>query len=224
MNINPLEIGGFVSIFSYSFFASLHCAFMCGPLVCAVLGPQAHFSNRQLWFYNIFRMVGYSTIGFFIAYLMSALVSEFRFLGNILSWTIGGALCVAGLATMCYRPFAHKFNLSLKIFPSTPKQIVRALSRSSPSVRSASLGLVTALIPCMTLAPAYAMAAGSGNSMKGALFMFGFGLGTIPMMLFAPALTRGALDRFPKRMGTIASGLFLLLAGVITIWRVFHTH
>lgn len=91
-----------------------------------------------------------------------------------------------------------------------------------PAARDMALGLLTVLLPCMTLTPALTMAAASGSGPSGAITMLAFALGTWPVMTFAsgmPNLILSSLGgKTPRRLGAV----FLLVAGFITIFRIMH--
>ena len=217
MNISPLELGGFVSILSYSFFASLHCAFMCGPLVCGVLGPKAHAREWPLWTYNMARLVIYVLLGGILGMLVGSVGGD---IGNALSYGLGGLLIAAGLSMLISR--SPHIMIPRLVRPS--QLILSKVATSRPAWRGVLLGIGTGFLPCMTLAPAYAMAAASGTTFSGSLFMLGFGLGTLPVMVIAPAMASRSLDKFPKGWTVAVSAAFLILAGAVTIWRTIHTH
>ena len=105
---------------------------------------------------------------------------------------------------------------SLSRFLSTTMSKVSLLPAA---FRDFGLGLVTVLLPCMTLTPALAAAAGSGSSLKGLLYMTAFALGTVPIMIGATYMPVVIYRRVPESMARWLVVLFLLIAGVITFIR-----
>ena len=193
---------------------------MCGPLVCAVLGPGCHMRSWQLWQYNLSRIITYSFIGLglgAVSQLLGSLSQTFAF---GLSFFLGGLLIL-----LACKPLLKKLKVELPGFTANKHVMVKlsALLRKLPNgFQAAGLGLLTAFLPCGTLTPAFAMSAASGGSVNGGMLMLGFGLGTLPVMLIAPALSRGALKKIPHHYAEICASIFLFLAGLITIFRVFH--
>jgi hypothetical protein len=178
---------------------------MCGPIVCAVLGPNSHFKKLDLWLYNLGRLTAYALVGLLLG-------SISKVIGSTIAWIVGILLIlIAILPWEIPTPtLTGKFG---------PARFVSMLNRCPPRIRSLGLGGMTSLLPCMTLTPAYALAAGSGHPSTGALFMVAFGLGTLPIMLLAPTLSQTTVSKLPKNFGKIVARVFLLLAGSITIWR-----
>lgn len=174
---------------------------MCGPLVCAILGPNATIKNRELWIYNILRILGYVFVGASL---------------GMISFSLGAWLAyVAGSILLLFAILPK----DLAIFSKTPLIFKNKVNSNTGCKRASFLGVLTSLLPCMSLTPAYTMAIGSGDYKFGALFMFGFGLGTLPIMLLAPSFGRTIKAVVPVKIGTFISRIFLFLAGVITIWR-----
>ena len=62
-DIDPLAAAGFVAILSFSFLASLHCALMCVPLVCALLGSGGAVARSSVALYNLGRFLSYVGAG-----------------------------------------------------------------------------------------------------------------------------------------------------------------
>ena len=218
MGISILELGGFVAILSYSFFASLHCTFMCGPLVCGVFGGSTQFKKSAIWIYNIFRVTSYVAIGALLGYVSFQLEGVFSFLGGGIGIAMGIILFIFAVKKLFPLPLWLKSKWGQG--SSRPLVFLNKLNSQIPTkYQPAGLGFVTAFFPCMTLTPAYAMAAGAGDGLSGAVFMLGFGVGTLPVMLSAPLLTRLTLSASTQKVTNIISGMFLLIASFITIWH-----
>lgn len=217
---NPHEVSGFIVILSYSFFASLHCGFMCSPLVCATLTTAP--ANKKYWAlvaYNLSRLVGYTLAGGVLGYLSATLAGAAQIAGNILAWLVGGGVILLGLglARAAFAvPRSYLLWGRLRLGP-----LVAKVSGLSPVAGHALLGLLTVLLPCMTLTPALALAAAAMSPLGGGLVMLAFGLGTVPMMVVAPGVSQVALAQIPRRLLTGLAPAFLVLAGVLTIMRGF---
>ncbi len=222
LTVKALDIAGFVSFFSFSFFVSLHCALMCAPLVCSVLGPNSHYRRKELWLYNLGRGLAYLSMGFVLGFLGEALGSWSRGLGLFLSWFIGLSLVLAALSYLF--PGRWKVGVSLRGSPirSLPGKILAKLQAKDQVKSSFYLGLMTVLLPCMTLTPALAAASGSGSAGGGLITMLAFYLGTLPVMILGPGLSGSVLGSLPQGAGRKVGALFLLVAAGITIWRGYH--
>jgi sulfite exporter TauE/SafE len=219
MGISPLEFGGFISILSYSFFASLHCAFMCSPLVCAVIGNQCRPDRPGIWLYNFGRIISYVGAGA----LLGSLGAGFTFLNGSFSRyfsVIAGMIIIL----MAIRPWIKISANGPAVRPTArfPDRLSKFIATKPVQLRSWLLGIGTVILPCMTLTPALTMALGSGGALSGGVLMLGFLLGTLPMMLLSPAVAQGILDQIKGRLGEMIATGFLLVAGLITILRAFH--
>lgn len=106
------------------------------------------------------------------------------------------------------------------------KQVAHVDLLKAQGLRSLALGVMTVFLPCMTLMSAFAAAAASGRAFVGSLILFGFGLGTLPIMIAVPILSarigkNALMPKNPKLM-RIGGGLILLIASVITVLRIYH--
>lgn len=224
---NPLQLVGFVSIMSFSFFASLHCATMCAPLVAAHLGPRASWKKAGLWRYNSARTLSYVAAGALLGTITPVTNSFYQPIGNILALILGLTLIFQAISL-----FGQNMSLPFRRFiPNMPSlvqtrtnSLVKRLRALPPHRQDIALGLVTVLLPCMTLTPALTAAAASGTTLNGAMIMLAFALGTWPTMLFASIVPNLiGMNGLGKRAQKIAA-IFLLLAGIITILRITHSH
>jgi sulfite exporter TauE/SafE len=187
---------------------------MCGPLVTAVLGPRAHVKHYELWHYNFTRVFSYVVLGFILGYLSETINNFFAGSGKIIAVVAGSALVILGILRILGQSLPIKFT---KLTGSIAKS--RFLDGRSRIPQSLGLGIMTAFLPCMTLTPALMLAAGSGNGMTGAAAMLGFGLGTLPVMTIAPAAAGVMIAAVPRRLATVVANLFLILGGMVTVWR-----
>ena len=79
------------------------------------------------------------------------------------------------------------------------------------------MGLANGMLPCGLVYAALGLALASASA-GAALLMFCFGLGTIPSMLFAPALLRKLTPELRGNLLRIA-GIIVVLLGVMTMLR-----
>lgn len=210
MTADPMDLAGFAGAFTFSFLASLHCAAMCAPLVCAKLGIRSSVFRSSLWLYNAGRFVSYTTAGLFAGGIGKQ-VSKISVIAGPLAATIGVAMIVYGLMRILRGGQT-----------ALPDLLVRLLNKTG----DLGLGLLTVLLPCATLTPALIAAAASGEPVRGALIMAGFFAGTLPVMLLAPAfpgmLANQLGGKLPRTLARLAGPAFLIFAGAITLARVLH--
>ncbi|MDD2759088.1 MAG: sulfite exporter TauE/SafE family protein [Methylomonas sp.] len=198
------------------FLTSFHCVGMCGPLILgyatkeAKEGRKSHVAHLL---YGLGKTISDTAIG--------ALFGAFGAIVAFTPYTQGAVGVAAGL-------FLILFGLHmLEIFPAlshfqfkTPTFVMRFVGKeyrkhSNPFV----IGLLNGLmIICGPLQAMYVMAAGTGSWMQGAVTLFFFGVGTLPLLLgfgFLTSLLSGNLT--PKLLK--ASGVIVMSLGLIMINR-----
>jgi len=218
-------IGGPVSLvllFGVGLLTGFHCVGMCGGFVMsytANAGNAAGGSARKSL--NIYSHVQYGT-GKLLSY--TAIGAVFGLIGTIFVFTPllrGAASIFAGL-------FLILFGINmLNFFPALrrvripmPKAIAKfAFAKSDKQRRPLATGLLNGLmIACGPLQALYIYAAGTGSIAQGALALFAFGLGTLPVMfgfgIFASYVSKSMTRNILK-----ASGLIVIVLGLIMLNR-----
>ena len=200
-----------------SFLGSLHCAGMCGGVVAFIAGS----SNRSLTqvAYHLGRAVSYSIMGAICGVLGAAI-------------DLGGAAVgvgqVAMMAAGCIM-IAYGVGYFLQIIgvrlPSLPglgplnrffQSGHQASAKYGPFIRGLLIGLLSVLLPCGWLYVFAATAAASANPIDGALTMFVFWLGTVPVLLALGAGIQKALGPLRKRLPHLMA-IALVAIGLLTL-------
>lgn len=152
---------------------------MCGPLAFSLPRAGHHelsiLSGRLL--YNMGRIMSYALIGGILG-----LVGKGIFLTGLqhgLSVTLGVVLLV-GLVF----PRVFKWRLFYS-FPNKVKARIIPLFRKRGLSFSFLIGILNGFLPCGLVYMAVAGALATGEPILGMQFMVFFGIGTLPMMLFA---------------------------------------
>jgi uncharacterized protein len=86
--------------------------------------------------------------------------------------------------------------------------------------RSLALGILTPLLPCAWLMSFTAGASLTESTIKGALFMGVFWLGTIPALAIFPVIRKVLSQKAGRQMNRLAGGLFVVAALSLVIIRV----
>lgn len=194
---------------------------MCAPLVYATLGQHSSIKRSGIWLYNFGRMLSYVGLGAILGALSATITGITSNVGKGIALALSIFLMVWALLHMFNRlSFAQ--NLLPNRLKNISSRLTGRLMQLEPRYRALGLGAVTVLLPCMTLTPALANAAATGSSVQGALLMFAFFLGTVPVMLFAPAVPNALLRIVPVRFAQPLSAVFLFLTGLITFLRIYH--
>ncbi|MFA6546059.1 MAG: sulfite exporter TauE/SafE family protein, partial [Limisphaerales bacterium] len=194
---------------------SAHCAGMCGPLALALPATgnaRATFlAGRVL--YNLGRIVTYAALG-----AVSGLLGRGFVLAGFQRWIS----LAAGAAILVSLFVSSRFALSLPAVTAVGwlKTALGSLLQKRSLDSIFTLGLLNGLLPCGLVYAACAAATATGHVLDGALAMFAFGLGTVPMMLGLSlagprlhTLLRFKLQRLvPASLAIV--GLLLVLRGL----------
>ena len=193
---------------------SMHCAGMCGPLVGLyanqIKGEPRWLNLRQHFLYNLGRLLMYSNLGVVLGgagFLVGLLPWSGGILGILIGLFIaamGLSLLGAGAASRLINQVMAQLTPSLAIGWTWHGHLAR-----SPGITM--LGALHGLLPCPLLYVMFTSAVAMQDPLRGGVLLFGFGLGTIPMMW---------------AMGTLASrvtlpirlGLLRFYGLVVTVW------
>lgn len=175
--------------------SSVHCAAMCGPLVCAVRCRPLH--------YHASRAVSYTLAGAVLGGIGWSIRSFFDSEWNqLVPWVLAAVLVLIG------------FGLDKRI--PQPPFLRRILIRAR---LSKTLGWLTPLLPCGPLWMVFGVAILTGSWVKGAGLLLFFALGTIPLFLLAQAGLWKLQQRGGKAWLPIVQRSFAFLAAGLLVWR-----
>jgi sulfite exporter TauE/SafE len=158
---------------------SAHCAAMCGPLVVAGCSSAKGLSTRDSVEYFLGRIFSYATVGAVLGHLG-------RHALCILPMSVVEGIAVGLVAIAA----AYRGITLLRGKEPTPRLVTLGARPSRPSMatligqllpkRGLGLGLMTGILPCGLLLPAWALAAGTASAPAGAAVMVVFSLVTLP--------------------------------------------
>jgi len=202
------------------FLGSFHCAAMCGPFVgFYTLAGTGSRRGRHLA-YHTGRLTAYLSLGL----LVGLFGQGFLYLGSLLNMQRGIVV------------FLGTFMIVIGLVQYLPKRMQwwRKTSRGRPwltrwvgprpGVAGAGLlGLLSTLLPCGFLYSFAFVAGASAHPLTGLLIMFGFWVGTLPMLLGLSTLVarmNPATTQFLYRLTPV----FLILFGILAVfgkWQAF---
>jgi sulfite exporter TauE/SafE len=208
-----------LSGFVVGMLGSLHCVGMCGPLALALPVPSGpagmFFLGRML--YNGGRAVTYALLG-----AAAGSVGRFIVLAGWqqgLSIVTGGVLLLSVVVPATSAAVSSRFTLPGRVAGALREHLVRLFRRRSVIVLFA-IGILNGLLPCGFVYIGLAAAAATGTVLSAAMFMAGFGLGTMPVMLGVSLAGRHIGPVFRRRVSvltpvvTVALALFIILRGM----------
>lgn len=205
-----------ISGFSIGLLGSLHCVGMCGPIALSLpVHNTSSFSKYlNIIIYNFGRAIAYSLMGL----VMGLLGSSFHFFGyqQLLS-IVAGVLILIFALLYFFKPSAINFSIG-------NSTIVRKLSQEMKKEKSFktffTIGFLNGFLPCGLVYMALITAFATGTVFKGSMFMFFFGLGTIPMMagvmIAGKWISQSTKDVFKKivPIWIVVMGVILVLRGM----------
>lgn len=174
--------------------------------------------GSALWLYNMGRLISYTGAGFLLGWIGESLSQIRRELGVFVALSLGGFLLIQGLGMLLGRTW---FSWSIPI-PRGINSTLKRISRLPDAAQDILLGCITVALPCMTLAAAFMAAAASSSPIAGAMVLFAFFLGTLPVMIAVPAMSANFANANFVRSMTRLGGLFLMISGAITLLRIAH--
>ncbi len=199
------------------FLGSFHCVGMCGPIAFMLPVDRSNTYKKasQISIYHLGRLLAYTTIGLFFGLIGKSL---YIFgLQQQLSVFIGILMIVVVL--LPYKTFS-KYNFSKPIFKIISKvksQLGKALQKKTANT-FLTIGFLNGFLPCGLVYMAVFGAIASGNVLQSSMYMFLFGLGTIPLMTTAIYLGKFLNVKIKQRIQK-AVPVFVVIIGVLFILR-----
>lgn len=205
---------GFGMLFIAGLFTSVHCIAMCGGISlsqCAGCGGcenNIYNKFKPSFLYNLGRVTSYT----FLGGLAGAL-------GSVFSVSLKGKALIslaAGLFMIIMGINMLGINSVLrKIMPRLPKALTDKIDSKKNSNGSFIVGLLNGFMPCGPLQAMQLYALGTGSFLTGALSMFIFGLGTVPLMFAFGAFSSLINSKFTKQMMKVSAMLVIILGVVM---------
>lgn len=196
---------------------SLHCLGMCGPLVLAL--PLSNQSNSQRLFggilYNIGRSVTYAIMG-----LVFGIIGKGLNLVGIQQWIsiIFGIILILVIILPGIFNITPLVNRITSKGTSSLKKKMGALLQQKKVYPLFLFGLLNGLLPCGLVYMAIMGAIVNNSIVDSVLYMFLFGLGTLPLMFllmyFSSIIKSKVLYKIRKLVP-----VFIIILGLLFILR-----
>lgn len=207
----------YAMLFLAGLLTSLHCVAMCGGInlsQCLPSVPDQKTSAIQpSLLYNGGRVISYTIIGGIVGGLGSVLTLSGSGKG-IISLLAGGFMVIMGINLLGLFPGLRRFALIM------PAGLRRVLLGKNKDKGPLVVGLLNGLMPCGPLQAMQIYALGTGSALSGALSMFFFSLGTVPLMFLLGSLSTQLSKTFKKRL-TQMGAIVVIVLGVIMAERGF---
>lgn len=172
---------------------SLHCVGMCAPLTFAFM--QGENFAQKLFFYQLGRILMYALLGMGVGFIGQALF--FSNWQSYAAFLLGGTLILSGLFSFNLDRITNKISVLKWISKKITPLIGKYLFNEKP-YKLFFAGLLNGLLPCGLIYFALLGAVAAGTSLEGGIFMTGFGLGTLPLLLTSLFLSK----KFSQKVNT----------------------
>jgi sulfite exporter TauE/SafE len=156
------------------------------------------------------RVISYTLIGGVVGSIGSVVSFSGKAKG-IVAILAGVFMVVMGLNMLNIFPWLRKFNPRMPKFLARKINIEKAASSNSPLY----VGLLNGLMPCGPLQAMQLYALSTGSPLKGALSMFFFSIGTVPLVFGLGALSSLLSRKFNQRMMQFSAMLVVILGVVM---------
>lgn len=182
---------------------SAHCAAMCGPLAVAGCSGDKGFSPRRTAGYFVGRTLAYGTVGAVLGHLghHALCLLPMGALEGVAIALVAGAAVYRGIKLL--RPGKKATTPLVQLRLRRPSSLLGLVAELLPQ---RGLGLVTGVMPCGLLLPAWALAAGTASAPSGALVITIFSFATLPGLL-VPIVGRQIFQQMISRFPSYAYGL-----------------
>lgn len=178
-----------------------------GLLTTAITGTERKLPLVGLFI--LFKLIGYTMLGFLLGYLGSTLTLGPRVLGYV-QIGVGLFMLATALRLAEVHPIFRYFVIQP---PRWTYRLLKNTSRSGSWFAPALLGFLTILMPCGVTQATMAMAVASGNALLGATIMAAFILGTSPVFFILGATVVELMQK--KAFSYVAAaivGIFAVLS------------
>ena len=206
----------FLSAIIFGLLGSFHCIGMCGPIAFMLPIDRQNSTKGffQILSYHLGRLLTYSLIGLLFGFLGKG----FYFFGfqQQLSIIVGISMILVILFPKLFARVNLSKSLNKIIF-----KVKNALGKELKKKRNDTfftIGFLNGFLPCGLVYMAVFGALATTNAFSGSLYMFLFGLGTIPLMTAVVYLGNFTKGTFRKKIQKVIP-IVVVLIGVLFILR-----
>ncbi|HIC32390.1 MAG TPA: sulfite exporter TauE/SafE family protein [Flavobacteriaceae bacterium] len=201
----------------FGLLGSFHCVGMCGPIAFMLPVDRSNSFKKisQITAYHVGRLLAYGIIG-----LIFGLIGKSLYIFGLqqkLSIIIGILMIV--VVIFPYKKIGQNFIVKpiYKAVAFVKKQMGEALKKKTADT-FLTIGFLNGFLPCGLVYMAVFGAIATGTAWQGSLYMFFFGLGTIPLMTSAIYLGK-FLNAQAKQRIQKAIPVFIVVIGALFILR-----
>ncbi|HOP74335.1 MAG TPA: sulfite exporter TauE/SafE family protein [Bacillota bacterium] len=211
---------GYGMLFLAGLLTSVHCIAMCGGINISqciqggerFLQMQPAFSKfRPSLLYNAGRVISYTLIGG-AAGALGSVVSFSGSAKGMVAVLAGFLMMIIGINMLGIFPWLKRFNVPM------PRLFGNKLFSNGGRYGPFVVGLLNGLMPCGPLQTMQLYALGTGSFRAGALSMFLFSLGTVPLMFGFGAISSLLSQKLTRPM-LRAGAVLVIVLGLVMVSR-----
>ena len=205
---------GYGILFVVGLLTSLHCIAMCGGINLSQCVSYKHSDASRTGnlkpslLYNSGRVVSYTVIGGIVGGIGSV-VSFSGGAKGIVAIIAGLFMVIMGINMLNIFPWLKRFN------PRMPKIFGNKIYNNNGKNGPFYVGLLNGLMPCGPLQAMQLYALGTGSIAAGALSMFLFSIGTVPLMFGFGAVSSLLGKKFTGNMMKVSAMLVMVLGFIM---------
>ena len=207
----------FITAIIFGLLGSFHCLGMCGPIAFVLPLDRSTKARQayQTFYYHIGRLLAYTSIGLLFGLLGKGLAISGLHQG--LSIFLGISMI---LLVIIPAKTLNKYSFSAPIYRllAKLKETMGLYLNKKTDKAIFSIGFLNGFLPCGMVYMALMGAMASGEFYHGGLYMFLFGLGTIPMMTLA-VFSREIFSIKIRQRLQKAIPVFVVIIGLLFILR-----
>jgi sulfite exporter TauE/SafE len=180
------------------------CISQCSSKNTPEGNPGRFAALRPSILYNLGRVISYTVIGGIIG-AVGSVVSFSGPMRGIVQIIAGIFMVIMGINMLNLFPWLRRFN------PRMPKIFARKINAGKRNRGPFYIGLLNGLMPCGPLQAMQLYALSTGSPLTGALSMFLFSVGTVPLMFLFGAISSFLSKKFTGKMMTVSAVLVVVL-------------
>lgn len=195
---------------------SFHCIGMCGPIAVALPISNKSWALKLTGtlLYNFGRAITYGAMG-----AVFGVLGEGIQLGGFQSWVsiaMGAIMIISVLFPVLFRN-TGLMDRYIYGYVDKLKQQLAPMFKNSSLGSLFVIGLLNGLLPCGLVYVALASAIATGGVVSGALFMFLFGLGTLPMLAVVTLIGNVISGRFKSFLNKLIPYVIVIIGALFIL-------
>jgi sulfite exporter TauE/SafE/copper chaperone CopZ len=197
-------------------FTSIHCIAMCGGISISQCAGCYGCEEKGIYhkvkpslLYNMGRVTSYTVLGGVVGAIGSVFSVSIE-TKALISIAAGIFMVLMGINMIGVFPLLRKF------MPRLPKKFAKKLDNKKSNKTPYFVGILNGFMPCGPLQAMQLYALASGNFFTGALSMFLFSIGTVPLMLLFGVISTLISTNFTKQMMKVSAILVIILGLIMS--------